>query len=253
MLASLAAVACTKDNGGNKDNGGKDNGGNNDVEGVVIDGNFDDWAKLPETDVVTVKVDAEATEQALRTLKFYDTKETIYVYAECDPASVGTEFDANRDTYWNLENTQRPLRMVFDTDNDAETGGYYSNKWSEAGFDALVDVYIYADAGKVKAAWSEYWRYKEAEEAGKNFVDTISENESMRNQLVAIENVAGTLVKGWYSIELAIDKVNFPDLGKQVNVASTLMFGKAWGEPGALPSVKKGAGVVTDPIHLTLK
>lgn len=253
VMASLAAVACNKDNSGNKDNGGNNNGGNTDVEGVVIDGNFDDWAKLPETDVVTLKVDAEATEQALRTLKFYDTKETIYVYAECDPASVGTEFDANRDTYWDLENTQRPLRLVFDTDNDAETGGYYSNKWSEAGFDALVDVYIYADAGKIKAAWSEYWHYKEAEEAGKNFVDTISENESMRNQLVAIENVAGTLVKGWYSIEFAIDKVNFPDLGKQVNVASTLMFGKAWGEPGALPSVKKGAGVVTDPIHLALK
>lgn len=89
VMASLAAVACSKDNGGNKNN--NDDDSNTDVEGIVIDGNFDDWAKLPEADVVTLKVDAEASEQALRTLKFYDTDEIFYVYAECDPAQVAAE------------------------------------------------------------------------------------------------------------------------------------------------------------------
>lgn len=246
VMASLAAVACNKENGGNKDNGNNNNGGNTDVEGVVIDGNFDDWAKLDAADVVTVKVDASANAQALRTLKFYDTKEILYVYAECDPASVGTEFDSNRDTYWDIENTQRPIRLVFDVDNNDETGGPYGATWEDAGFDALVDVYIYADAGKIKAAWTEYWSYKETSEPGGNFVSNIAENEALRNQVVTVENVAGTLVKGWYCVEYAIDKVNFPNFGKDMNVASTLMYGKAWGEPGVLPS--KG-----EVCHLTLQ
>ena len=243
VMVSLAAVACSKDNGGNKNN--NDDDSNADVEGIVIDGNFDDWAKLPEADVVTLKVDAEASEQALRTLKFYDTDEILYVYAECDPAQVATECDMNRDTYWKKNTTQRPLRFVWDTDNNAETGGYYRNVWSDAGFDALLDVYIYADAGKVKAAWSEFWNYKETAEAGKNFVDNIAENETLRDQVVSVANVAGTLVKGWYSVELAIDKVNFPNFGKTMNVASTLMNSN-WSEPGLLPSD-------TDPVKLTLK
>ena len=134
---------------------------------------------------------------------------------------------------------------MWDTDNNAETGGYYRNVWSDSGFDALVDVYIYAEAGKVKAAWSEFWNYKETSEAGANFVDNIKENEALRDQVVAVANVAGSLVKGWYSVEFAIDKVNFPNFGKEMNVASTLMDG-GWGEPGLLPSD-------VEPIHLTLK
>lgn len=151
----------------------------------------------------------------------------------------------NRDTYWKKNTTQRPLRFVWDTDNKQSTGGYYRNVWSDAGFDALLDVYIYADAGKVKAAWSEFWNYKETAEAGKNFVDNIAENETLRDQVVSVANVAGTLVKGWYSVELAIDKVNFPNFGKTMNVASTLMNSN-WSEPGLLPSD-------TDPVKLTLK
>lgn len=245
-MASLAAVACNKDNGGNNGKDDDNKGGNTDVEGVVIDGNFDDWAKLPEADVVTINVDAEASEQALRTLKFYDTEEILYVYAECDPASVGTEFDSDINTYWDKENTQRPIRIVFDVDNNDETGGPYGNTWEDAGFDALVDVYIYADAGKIKAAWTEFWNYKETSEPGGNFVGNIEENVALKNQVVTLENVAGTLVKGWYCVEYAIDKVNFPNFGKEMNVASTLMYGKAWGEPGVLPS--KG-----ETCHLSLQ
>ena len=245
VMASLAAVACTKSNttGGNDDNG-NNNGGGNEEEGIVIDGQFEDWTALAETDVVVINVLAEASQQALRTLKFHNTEDVLYVYAECDPAVVGTEYDPSRDTYWEDKPAQRPLRFVWDTDNNAETGGYYSITWPNAGFDSLLDVYIYADGGKVKSAWSEFWAFKETSEAGANFVDNIAENEALRDQIVSVANVAGSLVKGWYSVEIAIDKVNFPNLGKTVKVASTLM-NQAWAEPGVLPSEE-------EPVELSL-
>ena len=79
VMASLAAVACTKSNttGGN-DNNGNNNGGGNEEEGIVIDGQFEDWAALAETDVVAINVLAEARQQALRTLKFHNTEDVLY-------------------------------------------------------------------------------------------------------------------------------------------------------------------------------
>lgn len=244
VMASLAAVACNKDNSGNKDNGGNNNGG--ETEGVVIDGNFDDWAKLDAADVVTSIIDAEESAKALRTLKFYDTKEMLYGYAEVDPAEVGTAY--NEAEKWDSGKGQpRPLRFVWDLDNNIETGGNYNLFRDAMGGDVLLDLYIYADAGKVKLGWSEFWKF--VAEDGTDFLGTnaISQETALDNMIVTRENLAGSLVKGWYAVEFAIDKVNFPGL----DAAGTVKVGGAllndgWGVPGVCPSTG-------EPMDLNIK
>ena len=115
VMVSLAAVACSKDNGGNKNN--NDDDSNADVEGVVIDGNFDDWAKLPEADVVMKEVESDADKKAVKLIKFYDTDELLYVYAEVDAAVIGTAYtEAEK---WDSGKSQpRTLRLMFDADNN---------------------------------------------------------------------------------------------------------------------------------------
>lgn len=237
VMVSLAAVACSKDNGGNKNN--NDDDSNADVEGIVIDGNFDDWAKLPEAEVVMKEVESDADKKAVKLVKFYDTDELLYVYAEVDAAVIGTAYtEAEK---WDSGKSQpRTLRLMFDADNNEDTGGKMPEFPEEPnGYDVLVDSYIWSNAGKIKLGWSECWTYIDPE-ANKQFLGmspaTSQQNVALDNMVVSAANVAGSLVKGgFYGVEYAVDKTNVPDLGKQVRVVA-LYVDDGWNNAGILPS-----------------
>ena len=251
VMVSMMAVSCGKDNGG--DNSGKDDDSGSDDTSLVIDGKFSDWDALDPSAVVTASVAVDDDKKALRTIKFYDTDDLLYVYAEVDPAEIGTSYiEANK---WDSGKSQpRPLRFVLDADNNEATGGVMALEFpdGEWGGDVLIDAYIYADGGKVKLGWSECWSYNPDKVGndkntgnGYNFVDHIDQNMALDNMVITPANVSGSIVKGFYGLELAIDKTAVPDLGKTVKVGA-ILINDNWSEPGVLPADGK-------PLVLNLK
>lgn len=238
IMMGAAVVSCDKSSSTNN-NGGDDDGGEVPTESIAIDGNFDDWAKLPAADVVMKEVESDADKKAVKLVKFYDTDELLYVYAEVDAAVIGTAYtEAEK---WDSGKSQpRTLRLMFDADNNEDTGGKMPEFPEEPnGYDVLVDSYIWSNAGKIKLGWSECWTYIDPE-ANKQFLGmspaTSQQNVALDNMVVSAANVAGSLVKGgFYGVEYAVDKTNVPDLGKQVRVVA-LYVDDGWNNAGILPS-----------------
>lgn len=124
-MISMAA-SCDKDN--KKNNGGDDT---DYVAPIKVDGNFDDWAKLPEANVAVAKCAADANWTALKTMKVYADEYFVYIYFEF----VGDEVES-RDWV--------PVHFYINGDADATTGGY-GDQFMDACSDILLEGAIFAD------------------------------------------------------------------------------------------------------------
>ncbi len=93
---------------------------------------------------------------------------------------------------------------------------------------------IWADAGNIKLGWSECWNFKQDAEVGYPFIGLIEQNTALDNMVVTPNNVAGNMVKGFYAVELAIDKTLL-DLEKTIKVG-VFLVDDAWVYAGMMPS-----------------
>ncbi len=98
-------------------------------DGIVIDGNTDDWASIP-----TLAQDDKAT------FKISDKSDKLYVLVDSNES---------------LENTQ----IFMDVDNDTSTGNQLSGSvWSPAGVDYMIEN-NHLDKSVNSAPWSWNWDY----------------------------------------------------------------------------------------------
>lgn len=98
---------------------------------IAIDGDFADWAALPEGSFSQSFGDEDATHAALTYCKVYADAEKVYVYVEWDMEYI-------EDKSW------VPFHCYINTDGDASTGGY-SDQFSDACSDVLLEGAVYAD------------------------------------------------------------------------------------------------------------
>ena len=98
---------------------------------IEIDGDFADWAALPEGSFSQSFGDEDATHAALTYCKVYADAEKVYVYVEWDMEYI-------EDKAW------VPFHCYINTDGNAATGGY-SDEFSDACSDILLEGAVYAD------------------------------------------------------------------------------------------------------------
>lgn len=127
-IAAMVFVAASCTDEEKKQHGGK--GGKYDAP-VVIDGNFDDWAKLDATKVAVASCAADANYTALKTLKVYADEYFVYIYLQF----VGDEIS---DRAW------VPVHMYINGDGKADTGGF-GDQFTDACTDIMTEGAIFAD------------------------------------------------------------------------------------------------------------
>lgn len=98
---------------------------------IAIDGDFADWAALPEGSFSQSFGDEDATHAALTYCKVYADAEKVYVYVEWDMEYI-------EDKSW------VPFHCYINTDGNAATGGY-ADEFSDACSDILLEGAVYAD------------------------------------------------------------------------------------------------------------
>ena len=106
---------------------------------ITIDGDFADWAALPEGSYSKTFGDEEATHPALTHCKVYADAEKVYVYVEWDMEYI-------EDKAW------VPFHCYINTDGNASTGGY-ADQFSDACSDVLLEGAVYAD-GEICSYWA---------------------------------------------------------------------------------------------------
>ena len=106
---------------------------------IPIDGDFADWAALPEGSYSKTFGDEEATHPALTHCKVYADAEKVYVYVEWDMEYI-------EDKAW------VPFHCYINTDGNASTGGY-ADQFSDACSDVLLEGAVYAD-GEICSYWA---------------------------------------------------------------------------------------------------
>lgn len=122
------AAACNKDDDNKKDN----KGGETEYEAPIkIDGNFDDWAKLPAAQVAVAKCATDANWTALKTFKVYADEYFVFMYFEF----VSDEVE---DRAW------VPVHFYINGDGKDTTGGY-GDQFTEASSDILLEGAVFAD------------------------------------------------------------------------------------------------------------
>ena len=104
------------------------------VSGITVDGDFADWAELPEGTFSKFFGDPEASHPAMTTLKVFADADNIYVYFEWDTDMISYEKDVEH----------VPFHCYINTDGDESTGGY-GDEFSDACTDVLLEGFIYPD------------------------------------------------------------------------------------------------------------
>lgn len=106
---------------------------------ITIDGDFADWAALPEGSYSKTYGDGEATHPALTHCKVFANAEKVYVYVEWDMEYI-------EDKAW------VPFHCYINTDGNEKTGGY-ADQFSDACSDVLLEGAVYAD-GEICSYWA---------------------------------------------------------------------------------------------------
>lgn len=106
---------------------------------ITIDGDFADWAALPEGSYSKTYGDGEATHPALTHCKVFANAEKVYVYVEWDMEYI-------EDKAW------VPFHCYINTDGNEKTGGY-ADQFSDACSDILLEGAVYAD-GEICSYWA---------------------------------------------------------------------------------------------------
>ena len=141
---------------------------------IKVDGNFDDWDKVPADLLASSAIEDEEDSEGLFAIKFCSDATFIYFYVEYD-ASLEVDI----------------LNMLIDMDDDPATG-YAAYFWSDAGTEVLLQgsisegyencpIYKFAE-GVPQDAWDGNWIDTEAANAIK-----VSEVKDLGKQHMAIE------------------------------------------------------------------
>ena len=104
------------------------------VSGITVDGDFADWAELPEGTFSKFFGDPEASHPAMTALKVFADADNIYVYFEWDTDMISYEADVEH----------VPFHCYINTDGDESTGGY-GDEFADACTDVLLEGFIYPD------------------------------------------------------------------------------------------------------------
>ena len=227
ILATVAAVSCKKDDNSSK----KENKDTNEPEveyvaPIAIDGTFDDWAKLPAANVASATCNPDASDTALKLVKVYADEVFVFVYIEWDKEQITYESGVEH----------VPFHMYINGDGKSDTGGY-SDQWSDACSDLLLEGFLYDENGIASYDPGAYAWIGETNAAGWGW------EPDGENVLASGSGLCkGAGVEGKYEIQLTREL--YP-LGK---LADTFSIGfdiqQAWSTVGLLPN---GAATEDNP------
>ena len=111
---------------------------------ITIDGDFSDWAALPEGSFSQTYGDEEATHPALTHCKVFANADYVYVYIEWDTDQITYEKDVEH----------VPFHCYINTDGDESTGGF-ADQFSDACTDILLEGFLY-DGGEEGGEMGSY-------------------------------------------------------------------------------------------------
>jgi len=177
---------------------------------VVVNGDFSDWAAIPEKDLAIATCAADARHTNLYKMMWITDADYIYFYLEFN--AEGTEGDYvvdPIDIYLNVDGNENTGSNSYLWDNSAADyliEGFWSNNFSDAGIysfpaDAAQDAWAWVDAGVVGSTTTS---------------DPVVEN-------------------GVKKIEGAIMRAMMPSTIVSLKVG-VFTSNSAWAESGALPS-----------------
>lgn len=193
---------------------------------ITLDGNFDDWAAIKPTDMVTATLADDATENTrLKEIKLCANKDYIFLYVKMDK-----EFANAMDIYLN-------------TDGKKDTG-YNSWMWADLGanylmqstFESGYDMRLAAYDETKGGAWG--WVQPNIVEPGNGLMEISN-----------IVTVSGTIVE----FEARIARAMIPNLKKEVSIGigHSGVDGDAWTTSGRLPGPKP-TGEADSPLLLKM-
>lgn len=227
-VALVAFAACDK----NKTNDSTDdpNKEPEETEAIVtIDGTFDDWAKL--TDVVVAEQSAEGN-KGVKVMKLTSDEEYLYVYAEVAAELVSKQYVESDP--WGVDGPT-PFRLIIDLDNSDKTGGSDPHWMDEvAGYDALLDTFIYVDGTSVKLAFSQWWDFKADATVGEPLISNIQQISGDDDNHIVSE-LAGKLESGYVKVEYSVAVDMLKGLDGKTIVVGGYMYPVNWGTEVALP------------------
>ena len=127
IIAMIMTFSCQKNGtdqpAGNTtgDNSGEGGGGGTTYTNeIVIDGQFEDWANVDPSLIVTCKTNSEAKWEGVTQMKIFATKDAVFYYAEYDSDIL--------DSY-KATNSLFPGRVNINTDGEFESG--YEKYWKQ--------------------------------------------------------------------------------------------------------------------------
>lgn len=176
---------------------------------IKVDGNFEDWTKVPAEFLAQAAVEDEEDAEGLFAIKFCSNESFIFFYAEYDAEE---EVDI--------------LNMLIDMDDDASTG-YAAYFWTEAGTECLLQ-------GSISEGYENCPIYKFAEGVPQdawdgNWIDTEAAN------AITVSEVKD-LGKGHMAIEGSIRRSYLPNPNPKVFKVGVYVDTADWIELGALPA-----------------
>ena len=184
---------------------------------ITIDGDFADWAALPEGSFSQTYGDEEATHPALTHCKVFANADYIFVYIEWDTDQITAEAGVEH----------VPFHCYINTDGDESTGGF-ADQFSDACTDILLEGFLY-DGGENGGEIGSY--------APAAFMWTGDPNGEGWSWGYAGEvESEGAGVDGKY--EFALTRASFAEFGYPV--ADTFSIGfdiqQSWDSVGILPN-----------------
>ena len=185
----------------------------------TIDGNFDDWEKVPSEILAEAQADENASKDALYRIKVFTNVDYIYFYLEFD----STSYSYTNDDAVVIGSVVDVVNIFMNIDDDPLTG-WNSWMWTNSGIDYLIegmlsnnfaDVGLYAFSGINQDEWG--WDAVDAEN-GLTFSDKIQ----LPNGHMAVEG----------SIKIAAIPTKIKNLKVGIHTANS-----SWDDTGVLPQM----------------
>lgn len=179
---------------------------------IKIDGNFADWAEVPESRLAVATLDPAVTElKSLKEIKMCANDTYIFMYVKMDAANANA-----MDMYINIDGT--------------EENGYNGWMWDKLNAEYLMQGF-YADKYDMRLA-----RYDESKGGGWGWLepDLVPEGSGLFT-ISEMKTVEGTIIE----FEGQIIREMIPNLKKEVwiSVGHSGLPGDAWSTSGGLPTV----------------
>ena len=174
---------------------------------IKIDGDFSEWAELPEDLLAHAEVDDNASADGCTDIKFISDADYLYFYIQ----------------YSGEEGRVGVLDLFINTDGDPETG-FQSWMWTPSGADILMEGATEADESGVEMWWPDYFKS----------IGTGWEWEGMDPAPTVEMSEIKKIANGDKAFEGRIMRASIPDFQKCL--VGVLVQGPGWtGEEGWLP------------------